>query len=151
MIHGQSHICSAESEDIEFADRDWLAEWKKNWRPVELPIHHRPPWIESVALAHHSADPVHTDYYSHQSRHGFRHGHAQTTRLCLKAIEKYFQGGSFLDVAPGNRQFWQLRRRKCFPMRVLKRATPTRKQSKLRKTTPRLNDVLIESISALAA
>jgi len=64
---------------------------------------------------------VHHDYYSHHPGMAFGTARHETTRLCLKAIEKYFQGGSFLDVAPGP-EFWQLRRRKCFPMRVLKRA-----------------------------
>jgi len=45
--------------------------------------------------------PVLTPYYSHQSRHGFGTGTHETTQLCLKAIEKSFAGGSFLDVGTG--------------------------------------------------
>jgi ribosomal protein L11 methyltransferase len=84
------------------ADRDWLAEWKKDWRPVEVGrFIISPPWIESVPSA--SADGSFTDRIVIRINPGmaFGTGTHETTRLCLRTIEKYFRGGSFLDVGTG--------------------------------------------------
>jgi ribosomal protein L11 methyltransferase len=86
----------------EFADRDWLADWKKHWRPVEVGrFVIAPPWIESVGPA--AADGLATDRIVVRINPGmaFGTGTHETTRLCLKAIEKHFHGGSFLDVGTG--------------------------------------------------
>ena len=86
----------------EFADRDWLAEWKKHWRPVEVGrFIIAPPWIQSAppAPAVKSRDApilIHIN-----PGMAFGTGTHETTRLCLKAIEKHFRGGSFLDVGTG--------------------------------------------------
>ena len=94
-------------------DRDWLAEWKKNWRPVEVGrFIIAPPWLvsEPGAIATGSSaqlNPVAiapgSDLIVIRINPGmaFGTGTHETTRLCLKAIEKYFQGGSFLDVGTG--------------------------------------------------
>jgi len=97
-------------------DRDWLAEWKKNWQPFQVGrFIIAPPWIESVpgAVATGSGDPsrvndaVATALGSDEiiilinPGMAFGTGTHETTRLCLKAIEKYFRGGSFLDVGTG--------------------------------------------------
>jgi ribosomal protein L11 methyltransferase len=74
-------------------DRDWLAEWKKDWQPVEVGrFIVAPPWSE-----------VKGDHLVIRIEPGmaFGTGTHETTRLCLKAIEKYFRGGSFLDVGTG--------------------------------------------------
>jgi len=79
----------------EVADRDWLAEWKKDWQPVE--VGHfiiAPPW-SNVTAAH---DQI---VIRIEPGMAFGTGTHETTRLCLKAIEKYFRGGSFLDVGTG--------------------------------------------------
>ncbi len=77
------------------ADRDWLAEWKKEWRPVEVGrFVVAPPW---------SVLPSATDRIVIRIEPGmaFGTGTHETTRLCLQMIEKYFRGGSFLDVGTG--------------------------------------------------
>jgi len=79
----------------EVEDRDWLAEWKKDWRPVEVGrFIVAPPWskIEDA----HDRDVIRID-----PGMAFGTGTHETTRLCLKAIDKHFKGGSFLDVGTG--------------------------------------------------
>jgi ribosomal protein L11 methyltransferase len=116
------------------ADRDWLAEWKKSWRPVQVGrFIIAPPWLvsargtvgtEPLAVANaltrisrdreSSPDPVATALGSDITARGtdtiviqinpgmaFGTGTHETTRLCLKAIDKYYEGGSFLDVGTG--------------------------------------------------
>ncbi len=89
----------------ELADEDWLAEWKKHWRPVEVGrFIIAPPWVRSRLDC--------SDYVNQQAGRlrtvirinpgmAFGTGTHETTRLCLKAIEKYFAGRSFLDVGTG--------------------------------------------------
>jgi ribosomal protein L11 methyltransferase len=100
----------------EVPDRDWLAEWKKSWQPVEVGrFIVAPPWFESVSGAvaigpdhqskdyHSLVDPPGTDIILIRINPGmaFGTGTHETTRLCLKAIDKHFRGGSFLDVGTG--------------------------------------------------
>lgn len=74
-------------------DRDWLAEWKKDWQPVEVGrFIVAPPWSEIT---------VDRIVVRIEPGMAFGTGTHETTRLCLKAIEKYFRGGSFLDVGTG--------------------------------------------------
>jgi len=87
-------------------DRDWLAEWKKHWRPAEVGrFIIAPPWIESEPqpAAIGSSPARGSDMIVIRINPGmaFGTGTHETTRLCLKAIEKYFRGGSFLDVGTG--------------------------------------------------
>ncbi len=79
----------------EVADQDWLGEWKKNWQPVKTGrFIVAPPWSEI---------PEATDQIVIRIEPGmaFGTGTHETTRLCLTAIEKYFRGGSLLDVGTG--------------------------------------------------
>ena len=77
------------------ADQDWLAEWKKHWRPVEVGrFIIAPPWSEAPAPDDHLVIRINPGM-------AFGTGTHETTRLCLKAIEKYYAGGSFLDVGTG--------------------------------------------------
>ena len=79
----------------EVADEDWLGEWKKNWQPVKTGrFVVAPPWSEI---------PETNDQVIIRIEPGmaFGTGTHETTRLCLTAIEKYFNGGSFLDVGTG--------------------------------------------------
>ena len=79
----------------EVADRDWLAEWKKDWQPAAVGrFIIAPPWSEV-------ADAPARIVIRIEPGMAFGTGTHETTRLCLKAIEKYFRGGSFLDVGTG--------------------------------------------------
>ena len=80
----------------EVADQDWLGEWKKSWQPVEVGKRFiiAPPWAEIAD----SSDRI---VIRIEPGMAFGTGTHETTRLCLAAIEKYFAGGSFLDVGTG--------------------------------------------------
>jgi ribosomal protein L11 methyltransferase len=79
----------------EVADRDWLAEWKKDWQPVEVGrFIVAPPWSDVPAAHNRIVIRI-------EPGMAFGTGTHETTRLCLKAIEKYYRGGSFLDVGTG--------------------------------------------------
>ena len=80
----------------EVEDRDWLGEWKKSWQPVRVGRRFiiAPPWSEIAE------DPDRVIIRIEPGM-AFGTGTHETTRLCLAAIEKYFAGGSFLDVGTG--------------------------------------------------
>jgi ribosomal protein L11 methyltransferase len=80
----------------EVAECDWLAEWKKDWQPVEIGRRFiiAPPWTEVCPLADSILIRI-------EPGMAFGTGTHETTRLCLAAIEEYFDGGSFLDVGTG--------------------------------------------------
>lgn len=79
----------------EVADRDWLGEWKKNWQPVEVGrIIIAPPWSEVTVGADRIVIRI-------EPGMAFGTGTHETTRLCLKAIMRFFKGASFLDVGTG--------------------------------------------------
>jgi ribosomal protein L11 methyltransferase len=97
----------------EIENRDWMEEWKKSWRPVQVGrFMIAPPWLvsEPGAVATGSSecvdDPVpvsssDTIVIAINPGMAFGTGTHETTRLCLKAIEKHYRGGSFLDVGTG--------------------------------------------------
>lgn len=78
------------------ADEDWLGEWKKSWQPVEVGERFiiAPPWAELSESRERIVIRI-------EPGMAFGTGTHETTRLCLVAIEKYFTGGSFLDVGTG--------------------------------------------------
>ncbi len=80
----------------EVADEDWLGEWKKSWQPVAVGDHFiiAPPWTDVAENQNRLVIRV-------EPGMAFGTGTHETTRLCLKAIEKYFSGGSFLDIGTG--------------------------------------------------
>jgi len=80
----------------EVADQDWLGEWKKSWQPVEVGEKFiiAPPWSE-IPDAHGRV------VIRIEPGMAFGTGTHETTRLCLAAIEKHYEGGSFLDVGTG--------------------------------------------------
>ena len=79
----------------EVEQRDWLEEWKKNWQPVEVGrFIVAPPWS--------TIEPGHGQCVIRiEPGMAFGTGTHETTRLCLAAIQKYYEGGSFLDVGTG--------------------------------------------------
>jgi ribosomal protein L11 methyltransferase len=77
------------------ADRDWLAEWKKSWQPVQVGrFIVAPPWLATNQNAGAVIIQINPGM-------AFGTGTHETTRLCLKSIDKYYCGGSFLDVGTG--------------------------------------------------
>ena len=91
------------------ADEDWLGEWKKSWQPVVVGERFiiAPPWAEIPENQNRIVIRI-------EPGMAFGTGTHETTRLCLKAIEKYFlpphagcprgdpgAGGSFLDIGTG--------------------------------------------------
>jgi ribosomal protein L11 methyltransferase len=91
-----------EFKNREVADRDWLAEWKKHWQPVTVGrFTIAPTWIESVPLPSAGGSNGGPLLIRIDPGMAFGTGTHETTRLCLKMIEKHFRGGSFLDVGTG--------------------------------------------------
>lgn len=80
----------------EFADQDWLGEWKKSWQPVAVGKRFliAPPWSEIRDAGDRIVIHI-------EPGMAFGTGTHETTRLCLAAIEKHFDGKSFLDVGTG--------------------------------------------------
>lgn len=79
----------------EVAERDWLEEWKQNWQPVEVGrIVVAPPWSNPSTRPDRIVIHI-------EPGMAFGTGTHESTRLCLQAIQKYFSGGSFLDVGTG--------------------------------------------------
>jgi ribosomal protein L11 methyltransferase len=84
------------------ADADWLAEWKKDWRESQVGrFIIAPPWIESAPPSSVSGSGKAPILIHINPGMAFGTGTHETTRLCLRAIEKHFVGGSFLDVGTG--------------------------------------------------
>lgn len=79
----------------EVEQRDWLEEWKNNWQPVAVGrFIIAPPWSEVEAQPNHCVIRI-------EPGMAFGTGTHETTRLCLAAMQSYYEGGSFLDVGTG--------------------------------------------------
>ena len=76
-------------------ETDWLAEWKKYWKPTTVGrFVVTPPW-EAVDDAAGIAIVI-------EPNMAFGTGTHETTQLCLRAIGERYEGGqSFLDVGTG--------------------------------------------------
>jgi ribosomal protein L11 methyltransferase len=76
-------------------NRDWLAEWKKHWRPTETgQFIIAPPW-ETVEATDKIVIMI-------EPNMAFGTGTHETTQLCLRAIgELYRSRETFLDVGTG--------------------------------------------------
>src|ERR1044072_9347810 len=81
---------------IKVVQRDWLLEWKKSWQPVESGrFIVAPTWSEIPE----SPDKI---VIRIEPGMAFGTGTHETTRLCLSAIDKYYNsGGRFLDIGTG--------------------------------------------------
>ncbi len=78
----------------EVENRDWLAEWKKSWKPTETAkFVIAPVWSEVV---------TNKQLIYIEPSMAFGTGTHETTKLCLKAIEDYYENGeTFFDVGTG--------------------------------------------------
>lgn len=94
-IYGYSNKVIKNIETKEVENQDWLAEWKKYWKPTETnKFIISPPWenIETNDKIIIKIEP----------NMAFGTGTHETTRLCLRAIEKYYSADmSFYDVGTG--------------------------------------------------
>ena len=95
-LYGLPSSSAREMTLADVPDEDWLGEWKKNWQPVRVGRRFiiAPPWSEVAAEPDRVVIRI-------EPGMAFGTGTHETTRLCLAAIEKYFQGGSLLDVGTG--------------------------------------------------
>jgi len=79
----------------EIENQDWLAEWKKHWKPTETDKFIIAPTWEKVE----NTDKI---VIRIEPSMAFGTGTHETTKLCLKAIEETYDGAmSFLDVGTG--------------------------------------------------
>ena len=139
----------------EVPERDWLAEWKKDWQPVQVGrFTIAAPWLVSTpgAVATGSCtqveshDPLATARGSDtliiriNPGMAFGTGTHETTRLCLRAIEKYFRGGSFLDVGTGT-GILAIAAAGAFPEARIEACDTDAEAIEIAKETAQLNDV----------
>lgn len=80
----------------ELADQDWMQKWKEGFEPLTIGARLliTPSWklpAETGGRAVIQIDPG----------MAFGTGSHETTRLCLEAIERYWDGGTMLDVGTG--------------------------------------------------
>jgi ribosomal protein L11 methyltransferase len=92
---------SLSSESVSMVERrqienaDWLAEWKKHWKPTVVGgFVIAPPWSD--------VDDSEKIIIRIEPNMAFGTGTHETTQLCISAIERYYKpGDSFLDVGTG--------------------------------------------------
>lgn len=122
----------------EIPNRDWLAEWKKNWQPIQVGrFLVAPPWSEPPAVAGGPNDRI---IIRINPGMAFGTGTHETTRLCLQAIEEYFSGGSFLDVGTGT-GILAIAAAKMFPVARVDACDTDAQAIAIAKENAALNDV----------
>jgi len=89
-----SNVRSINSREVENAD--WLSEWKKHWRPTRSGrFVVAPSWFDVQ-------DEASSVVIRIEPNMAFGTGTHETTKLCLRAIDEYYDGEmSFLDVGTG--------------------------------------------------
>ena len=94
-VYGFTEETATRVERSEIENADWLAEWKKHWKPSDVGAFViAPPWSD-VASSEKIIIRI-------EPNMAFGTGTHETTQLCLQAIEKYYEAGqSFLDVGTG--------------------------------------------------
>ena len=118
----------------EFQNQDWLGEWKKNWQPVEIGrLVIAPPWSELSADANRVVVRI-------EPGMAFGTGTHETTRLCLKAIMRFFKGKSFLDVGTGTGVL-AIATAKLFPAAQIAACDTDEAAIEIAKENARLNEV----------
>jgi len=94
-IYGFSSDAIEQTEWREIKNIDWLAEWKKHWKPTETEKFIIAPSWETIGNTEKIAIKI-------EPSMAFGTGTHETTRLCLRAIEENFSPSmSFLDVGTG--------------------------------------------------
>jgi len=91
----RSAVRSVTTDVVE--ETDWLAEWKKHWRPTRVGrFFVAPPW-EQVDDADEGTIVIRIE-----PNMAFGTGTHETTKLCLKAIDELYRPEmSFLDIGTG--------------------------------------------------
>ncbi len=94
-IYGLTSASVHKIEKSEIEQTDWLAEWKKHWKPTEIgSFIIAPPWEEF--------DETGRIVIRIEPNMAFGTGTHETTQLCVKAIEDNFKAEqTFLDVGTG--------------------------------------------------
>jgi ribosomal protein L11 methyltransferase len=118
----------------EVSNQDWLGEWKKSWQPVEIGrLVIAPPWSEVNAAKDRVVIRI-------EPGMAFGTGTHETTRLCLKAVMRFFKGGSFLDVGTGT-GILAIAAAKLFPEARIAACDTDPEALEIAKENARLNDV----------
>jgi ribosomal protein L11 methyltransferase len=118
----------------EVADEDWLGEWKKTWQPVEVGrFIIAPPWSDVKPLRDRILIRI-------EPGMAFGTGTHETTRLCLKAITRFFKGGSFLDVGTGS-GILAIAAAKSFPLAKIEACDTDPEAISIARENARLNEV----------
>lgn len=94
-IYGLSAASIRSIKEREVEDADWLAEWKRHWKPTKVgKFVIAPPWSEVV--------PSDKIIIRIEPNMAFGTGTHETTKLCLETISRdYRPDQSFLDVGTG--------------------------------------------------
>lgn len=82
---------------LTIADQDWLAEWKKGYEPIAIgqSLLICPSWRRDQAR---NTERIVIEIDPGMA---FGTGTHETTRGCLQMLEKYWKGGSLLDIGTG--------------------------------------------------
>ncbi len=94
-IYGLNETAVSDIRELVIENTDWLAEWKKHWKPTTIGrFIIAPPW-EGVSGDSKTVIKI-------EPNMAFGTGTHETTQLCLSAIDKiYTAGSSMLDVGTG--------------------------------------------------
>ncbi|MGD9563004.1 MAG: 50S ribosomal protein L11 methyltransferase [Pyrinomonadaceae bacterium] len=94
-IHGLADDIDLALRQSFVEDQDWLAEWKKYWKPVEIGRF-------VIAAPWHEVEAGDKLVIRIEPNMAFGTGTHETTQLCLAAVDENYQAGmSFLDVGTG--------------------------------------------------
>lgn len=86
----------------EVENKDWLAEWKKHWKPTKVGKFIVAPTWSQVETVEKAGSQNGEMFIRIDPEMAFGTGTHETTRLCLQAIEENYDGRmSFLDVGTG--------------------------------------------------
>ncbi len=120
----------------EIENKDWLAEWKKHWKPTETEkFIIAPPWenVENPKKIIIRIEP----------NMAFGTGTHETTKLCLKAIEENYESSmSFFDVGTGTG---------ILSIAAAKLATGNTKKNEKKFTKAKTSKISVSSVAKILA